>query len=252
MGMSRLERRRVFPTRRPSSPFSTPRSQGGPMRVVGRILVAVIVLSAVYLVLDFSGRIWAESYVAGQIQRSLQLSASPDVTFGGALFVPELLSGELSSAKVKANDFSSNGVQFTQATLELHDVRFSPGKLLFHKDATITAGSGSGSASMTDQQLTDAFRVQGAPVNVRFTPEGNVKLSASRFPVAVTVNATIRGGRLVLHPANPAFSRIAFTLDLPKLVQGLTYRSITFTGNLGVLSFGLRDAGFPVAPKSAG
>jgi hypothetical protein len=221
------------------------------MRIIGRVLVAVIVVTALYLVLDFSGRIWAESYVAGQIQRSLQLSGSPDVTFGGALFVPELLSGKLSSAKVKATDFTTNGVQFTGATLDLHDVRFSPAKLLFHKDSTIVAATGQGTASMTDQQLTDAFQTQGVPVNVRFTPEGNVKVGASRFPVAVTVNATIHGGNLVLRPASQALRRIAFTLDLPELVRGLTYRSISFTGNIGVLSFGLRHATFPVPPPSA-
>jgi hypothetical protein len=246
MVMSRSPRRGAFPTHRPSSPFPSPRPQGGPMRVVGRVLIAVIVFAAVYLVVDFSGRIWAESYLAGQIQRSLHLSGKPDVTFGGALFGPQLVSGELSSAKVKAKDFSANGVQFFQATLDLHAVKFSPGSLLFHKDSTISAGSGQGTASMTDQQLTDAFRVQGVPLNVRFTPDGAVKVSASRFPVAVTVNATIRHGDLVLRPANPAFSSIAFTLDLPELVRGLTYRSISFSGNVGVLSFGLRNATFPV------
>ncbi len=217
------------------------------MRVIGRVLVAVIVIAALYLVLDFSGRIWAESYVAGQIQRSLRLSGSPDVTFGGALFVPELVSGELSSAKVKATDFTANGVQFTGVTLDLHDVKFSPAKLLFHKDSTIVAGSGQGTASMTDQQLTDAFQDQGVPVNVRFTPDGNVKVGASRFPVAVTVNATIHKSDLVLRALKNRFS---FTLDLPELVPGMTYRSISFSGNLGVLSFGLRHATFPVPPPA--
>ena len=80
-----MSRRRMFSGRRSSSPFPSARRQGGPMRVLGRVLIALIVLSALYLVIDFSGRIWAESYVAGQIQRSLQLSDKPDVTFGGSL-----------------------------------------------------------------------------------------------------------------------------------------------------------------------
>jgi hypothetical protein len=247
-----MSRRRIFSGRRSSSPFPSVNPQGGPMRVVGRVLIAVIVLTALYLVLDFSGRIWAESYVAGQIKESLQLSDKPDVTFGGSLFMPELMSGNLASASVKANDFTSNGVQFTGALLHLRDVDFSPGKLLFHKPSKIVATSGDGTASMTDQQLTDAFHVQGVPVNVRFTPEGDVRVSASRFPASLLVQATIEKGDLLLRPKNPLFSKISFTLNVPELVQGLTYRSVTFTDNLGVLAFDLRNATFPVRPQSKG
>src|SRR5205823_2508253 len=138
-----------------------------------------------------------------------------------------------SSAKVKATDFTANGVRFTGITLDLHDVRFSPGKLLFHKDSTIVAGSGQGTASMTDQQVTDAFQAQGVPVTVHFTPDGNVRVGASRFPVAVQVNTAIHDGKLVLRPT--AFNGISFTLDLPQVVPGMTYRSISFSGNIGVL-----------------
>jgi hypothetical protein len=242
-----MSSRRSFPGRRRSSnPFSTPR-QFSLQHTLGRVIIAVIVIAAIYLVVDFAGRVWAEAYVAAQVEHALGLSGKPEVTFGGPLFVPQLLSGNLSSAKAKAEDFTSNNVAFLEVQLTMQDVMFSPGKLLFHEDATIVAHTGSGSATMTAEQLTEAFKAQGVPIEVRFTPEGDVRVAASRFPVAATVAATIENGDLVLHPTNPLFRKISFTLDLPEFVPGVTYTKIVFQGDQFQLSFDLNDAQFAVS-----
>jgi hypothetical protein len=181
------------------------------------------------------------------------LSGKPDVTFGGPLFVPQLLSGKLTSARAEAKEFTSHNVEFTDVSLALQDVKFSPGKLLFHKDSTIVASTGSGSASMTAEELTNAFRAQGVPLTVRFTPEGDVRVAASRLEgVFAVVGASVEHGDLVLRPTNPVFKKlhVSFTLDLPEIVPGLTYTKIEFVENLGVLSFDLKDASFSVGTSS--
>ena len=157
--------------RRSSNPFRA-RREFSLMRTIGRVVIIVIVVAAIYIVIDFSGRIWAESYVGGEVEKALGLDGKPDVTFGGSLFLPQLVSGELSSARAEMEDFTSNGVGFTAATLKLENVQFSPAKLLFHKDSTIVAQNGSGTATMTSQQLTDAFRNAGIPVNLQFDANG--------------------------------------------------------------------------------
>ena len=237
-----MSRRRV----RSTNPFGKQREPFSVMRTLGRVLIVVIVVSAVYFVLDFSGRVWAEAYVAKEIKQALTLSGNPDVTFGGPLFVPQLLAGELSSATAEAEDFTSNGVGFTAATLKLEGVQFSPAKLLFHNDSTIVAKSGTGSATMSAQQITDAFRNQGIPIDVVFTDEGDVRVQAARLPVSAVVEAKIVDGNLVLRPTNPLFDKISFTLDLPELVPGLTYESIVFEPPFGELTFSLKDATFEV------
>jgi hypothetical protein len=219
------------------------------MRLVGRIIIAVIVVTAVYLILDFSGRVWAEAYVASEVQHSLGLSGKPDVTFGGPLFIPQLLQGKLTSATAQAENFTSNGMAFTSADLHLQDIEFSPGKLLFHQDSTIVAHSGHGSASMTASQISDAFHQQGIPVNVRFEDDGTVRVSASQFPATARVSATIENGVLILRPVNPLLKRFSFPLTLPGLVPGLTYTGIGFDGTLATLEFGLKDATFAI-PES--
>lgn len=216
------------------------------MRLVGRVIIAVIVATAIYLIVDFSGRVWAEAYIASEVQHALGLSGKPDVTFGGPLFLPQLLQGNLSSAHAKAENFTSGGVSFTAADLRLEDVDFSPGKMLLHEDSTIVAHSGRGSVTMTSQQISDAFHSQGIPVNVRFEDDGTVRVSASQFPATALVDATIEGGKLVLRPANPLLHRFSFPLTLPELVPGLTYSSIRFDGTLATLVVRLKDSSFEV------
>jgi hypothetical protein len=238
-------RRSAFRRRAPN-PFATPRQDRGLMRTLGRVLIAVIVTVACYLIIDFAGRVWAEAYVASEIEHALGTSGKPDVTFGGPLFIPQLLSGKLSSARATSEEFTSNGISFTAADLSLEDIEFSPGKLLFHEDSTIVAHSGNGSVTMTSKQLSDAFHQQGIPVNVRFQEDGTVRISASQFPATASVEATIEDGKLVLRPTNPLLHRFSFPLTLPQLVPGLTYTDIRFGGTLGTLSFRLKDATFSV------
>ncbi len=241
-----MSRRGAFSRRRSPNPFTPARSDGGIMRTLGRILIVVIVVAAVYLVVDFAGRVWAEAYVANEVQHALGLSTKPDVTFGGPLFVPQLFKGELSSVTASAEDFTSSDVSFTSADLALDDIQFSPGKLLFHEGSTIVARSGTGSASLTDGQLTDAFHAQGLPIDVRFLSDGTVRVSASQFPGSVVVSATVDHGALVLRPVRKPFDRFSFTLGLPPLVPGLTYTAIDFDGTLGTLAFTMKDATFSV------
>src|SRR5262250_3345181 len=127
--MSSRRPARRLPWRRAPSPFTQPKQDGGIMRLIGRIIIGVIVVTAIYLILDFSGRIWAEAYVAGEIEHTLGLSGKPDVTFGGPLFIPQLLQGKLTSATAQSENFTSNGIAFTSADLHLQDIEFSPGKL---------------------------------------------------------------------------------------------------------------------------
>jgi hypothetical protein len=99
---------------------------------------------------------------------------------------------------------------------------------------------------MTGAQLTAAFRAQNIPIDVRFQADQSIRVAFSGFPAAATVTATIEDGKLVLRPVNKVFKRFSFALTLPELVPGLTYRSITFDGNLGTLAFTMADATFAV------
>src|SRR6266568_4510515 len=73
-----------------------------------KFLVALAVLLIVYVAADIGARFWAQAWVGGQFQRSLHLSKSASVSFGGILFIPEVASGHIPSATVHAASFSAS------------------------------------------------------------------------------------------------------------------------------------------------
>ena len=133
-----------------------------------KLLVALAVLLVVYVAADIGARFWAQAWVGGQFQRSLHLSKSASVSFGGVLFIPEVASGHIPSATVHAASFSSEGVHFQSATLELHDIRFSPSQVFLSKHSgSIRARGGDGAVAMTGGEITDALQGQGVNVTVQ-------------------------------------------------------------------------------------
>src|SRR5207247_1856615 len=133
-----------------------------------------------------------------QLQRSLHLSKSASVSFGGVLFIPEVASGHIPSATVHAASFSSEGVHFQSATLELHDIRFSPSQLFLSKHTgSIRARNADGSVAMTGADITGALRGQGVDVTVQVA-DGRVGMSGGGIPGTLTVQPSIEGGALLL------------------------------------------------------
>jgi hypothetical protein len=210
-----------------------------------KLLVALAVLLVVYVAADIGTRFWAQSWVGGQLQRSLHLSKSASVSFGGILFIPEVVSGHIPSASVHAASFSSEGVHFQSATLELHDIRFSASQVLLSKHTgSIRAHSGDGSVAMTGADLTDALRNQGVDVTVQIS-DGRVMVSGGGLPGTVTVQPSIQDGALVLSSGGGSVS-----LKLPEVVPGLTYRDVRIDGDVGELVFTVSNVEFLV-PRSS-
>ena len=186
-----------------------------------KLLLAVAVLLVVYAAADIGARFWAQAWVGGQLQRSLHLSKSASVSFGGLLFIPEVASGDIPSATVHAAAFSSEGVHFQSATLELHDIRFSPSQLFLSKH-------------------TGSIRDQGVDVTVQLS-DGRVTLSGGGLPGSVTVQPSIQSGSLVME-ANGA----NVSLKLPQVVPGVEYRDVHVDGDVGELDFTVSHVEFVV------
>ncbi|MDP9343827.1 MAG: DUF2993 domain-containing protein [Actinomycetota bacterium] len=210
-----------------------------------KLLVALAVLLVVYVAADVGARFWAQSWVGGQLQRSLHLSKTASVSFGGVLFIPEVASGHIPSASVHADSFTSGGVHFESATLDLRDIRFSPSQVFLSKhEGSIRARSGSGSVAMTGADITEALRSQGVPVTVRLAG-GEVRVSGDSVPGEVAVQPAIENGSLVLRSGG-----VSVSLKLPEVVPGLTYRGVRIDGDLGELLFTVSNVTFIVPRRS--
>jgi hypothetical protein len=210
-----------------------------------KLLVALAVLLVVYVAADIGARFWAQSWVGGQLQRSLHLSKSASVSFGGLLFIPEVVSGHIPSATVHAASFSSEGVRFQSASLDLRDIRFSPSQLFRSKHTgSIRAARCDGEVSMSGDDLTAALRDRGFGGTVTLA-DGEVRLSGGGLPGEISVQPSIEGGTLVLRASGTSVS-----LPLPEVVPGLTYRDVRIEGDTGELLFTVSNVEF-VIPRSS-
>lgn len=214
------------------------------MRALRRALITVAVLVAVLVGLDVGARLFAQDWVAGQLEESLGLSREPSVEFGGFAFLPGLISGDIPSVRTSGRTFVADGIEFDEVTLDLRRVSYSPGRLILRAAGTIHAREGDGFVTMTDQQLTDAFRSQDIPAEVRFE-DGVVRVSAQGLPGSVGAHVSIENGHLVLRPADIPLP-LSFTLDLPEFIDGLTYTDVQIQQARGRLDFSLRDVQFEV------
>ncbi len=206
-----------------------------------RFLIAILVLGLVFVGADFGLRLWAQAWVGGQLERSLGLSKSASVSIGGVLFVPEVVSGHIPSASVHADSFSSEGVHFESATLDLRDIRFSASQVFLSRHTgSIRAARGDGSVTMTGDDITAALRAQGFEGTVKLA-DGQVRLKAGSLPGEVTVEPSIEDGSLVLR-SGP----VSVSLDLPEVVPGLTYRDVRIEGDIGELLFTVSNVTFVV------
>jgi len=206
-----------------------------------KLLVALAVLLVVYVAADIGTRFWAQSWVGGQLQRSIHLSKRASVSFGGLLFIPEVVAGHIPSASVHADEFSSEGVHFESATLDLHDIRFSASQVFRSKHTgSIRAARGDGEVSMSGDDLTAALRDRGFGGTVTLA-DGEVRLSGGGLAGEVSAQPSIEGRTLVLRASGTSVS-----LPLPEVVPGLTYRDVRIEGDTGALLFTVANVEFLV------
>jgi hypothetical protein len=156
-----------------------------------------------------------------------------------------VVSGHIPSATVHAASFSSEGVRFQSASLDLRDIRFSPSQLFRSKHTgSIRAARCDGEVSMSGDDLTAALRDRGFGGTVT-QADGEVRLSGGGLPGEISVQPSIEGGTLVLRASGTSVS-----LPLPEVVPGLTYRDVRIEGDTGELLFTVSNVEF-VIPRSS-
>jgi len=194
---------------------------------------------------DFGLRALAQHLVAGQLESSLRLEERPSVSLGGFPFLPKLVTGRFPSVAVESRS-ARQGSEFPMATVDLtlRDVRFPPDQLLFGNKATIRAAGGSGTATLTEQDINRAFPAS-IPISVRLV-DGKVEIRALGLEGGVEAKLEVSDNRLVLRPVGTPLP-LEMSVDLPIMVQGLTYTGVKVQGSRALLSFTLSEAQIRVA-----
>lgn len=209
-----------------------------------KLAVVVTLLVLLLLALDQGARLLTAALVEREVSRALELEGDADVSVGGFPFLPRAISGSFPSATVDVAGVVSGSLRFDRIRLSLEEVSASFGDLLSGDPTVIRARRGMGTAELIGADVTRALRTAGVPVIVAF--EGDrVVLASDLLPGSVEVEVHLDGQRLVFAPADVPLP-VSVALELPSVIEGMSYTGARVRGSRGVLSFRLAGARFDV------
>jgi hypothetical protein len=207
------------------------------------ILIPLISFAILLTGADFGIKYVAQIGVAKELQRTLHLTAQPDVSLSGFPFLYHVVKGTFDSTSLKAGPGVAGGVPFHSVDLTLVHVRFATGKLATGKGGPIQADGGTGTVGMTGKGVTKVLRDRGVPVTVQFIGTKAVVSNAQLGKVSARVS--LSGGMLVLSPTAGA----SFSLRLPPVIRNIRYTAVKLSGGIAMVTFRLDHPTFEV-PKA--
>jgi hypothetical protein len=208
-----------------------------------KFLIVLAVLVAILVAADFGLRFLTGYWLGRGLQSSLSLSERPSVSLGAFPFLPEVVSGNVSSVTVQANGPVGQGrLPIHELMLVLHDVSFSPSQLAAGRSTTIRARSGHGTAQFTQSDLNAALGAS-VPITIRFS-ERRLLVRTNQGGQEFEVRPSVSRGRLLLTPILGSVPEIS--IELPRIVAGVTYREVRIEGDTAMLSFTLSDVTFEI------
>lgn len=211
---------------------------------------AVVVIVGLLVAGDFGFRAYAERRFSGQVQEGLGTRERPDLDLGGFPFALAMARGKLPSARVEAEGVSNEGLRVERVRIDLRSVTFDAGAVLSGRAETVRAESGSGSATVTAEDLTAYINMQGYPGRISFAADvATVDSSFAGIVVKATGPLSVRDGTLVFEPervegGGAAFpvEQVGFSFQLPRPFEGFRYTGIVVGSGSATLAITIRDA----------
>jgi hypothetical protein len=164
------------------------------MRALRRLIIALVILCALFVAADRIAVGVADSQVASKLQTSRGLAQKPSVSIGGFPFLTQLIGGKLDDVKVRATDMAVQGTDGgPSVTLQTFDADLK-GVRLTDGYTTAVADTGTGTATISYADLSAAL--PNHPT-VGYGGDGKVKVSG-------TVDIPILGAQQVSGTAHIA------------------------------------------------
>jgi hypothetical protein len=198
-----------------------------------KLLIFLVIVFGIFALGDHLARGFAEEKAADELKNRLDLTSTPDVGLGGWPFLFAAVSGDFPSLEIDAKRVQMDRFQFSEVHLELKDMTFSVSGILKGNVGEVSAGGGSGTASIDEDDLNDILRREGAPFSIRLQQGSAV----AELPGGDEVGASVEvsGGELRIGPQGRAG---AVAVALPGIVDNIKYESAEVAD--GVISVRLR------------
>ncbi len=209
-----------------------------------RVLIGLAVVIGLFIGGDFFLRTVTETRAEDQVKKSLKLKTTPDVTLSGWPFIFKALGGTFPTVSITVANTRVEGLEVEEVDIELRDVEFDLGGLLSGNEDAVQTGGGQGSASLTEEGVRNALRQQGTSVRVNLNEDGTVTIRDPRLPGAVEGEMVLEGSEAVIRSQRAPQE---YRINLPALIEGITYESLTVEADTVRLEFAL-DPGVLRAP----
>ena len=200
-----------------------------------RWLIGLGIVAALLVGGDSWVRSYAESTVAGRIERDLAGPGDVEVELGGFPFVVGLLTGDVPNATVTAQDVRRGGLRLDRLTIEARGLEVSIAAV-DRRTGVATVEEGSGTAVVSLDVLARFIARRGDLERVRIEQE----VISARVPaLGRRVRAPLRleGGRIVI--GTPAIEDII--VPLPAAFSGIRYETIEISETSARLTFRMRN-----------
>ncbi|MCT9003651.1 LmeA family phospholipid-binding protein [Streptomyces rhizosphaerihabitans] len=187
------------------------------MRALRITLILFVILGGLFVLADRVAVGFAEDEAAGRIKSTEGLATTPDVSIGGFPFLTQVVGGELDDVKIGIKNYeaSTGGTGSSAGTIRIDDLSAEMRGVAFNGGySSATAGSATGSASISYAELLKAAKSEPARVAPGFTAEvvslsdggnGKIKVTVSVTgpvkvpPVSVLSSVTVSGDTVKVH-----------------------------------------------------
>lgn len=205
------------------------------------LLATLAVLLVIAIGADLFVKNIAEERAAEQIGQTLDLDPAPDVEFGGFPFILKAMSGNFGEIDVTSEDVTIEGVTLERVEVTMRDVEISLSRILAGDSDSVHTGGGEGLAVMSERSLRKALRREGVDATVQLNADGSVTIEDPRLPVAAKGTIELQGRRLVISGDD---APVEYAVELPRLIEGLTYEAMTVDGSAVSVTFSLSGGVF--------
>lgn len=197
-------------------------------------LVVLVIFVAVVVVGDAAARSYAEGRIETRLASELNSDAT-DVSLGGFPFVVRLVGGRFPTVTLQADNARRAGLDIESLSLDLVGVRIS-------LDPTETNGGASAQVERGQGVARIELDVLGHYIERR-TPLSVIRFDGHQVTVAfrgrrATVSLRLEDGAIVI----PVPAVEDLNVPLPRVLQGIEYRTLEVRSDSVLLTFELHNA----------
>lgn len=206
-----------------------------------RLFVALIVLVALFVIVDRVALAGAEREMGKRLQSAADLEERPDVDVHGFPFLTQVVSGYYDQVDVTVPHVAREGVRLDDLVVRLGGVR-APLREMLSGSGTDTVRAGSAGASAVvpyatvEREAPQGLQIQPRGDELRLA--GDVTVLGQQLPASAQVKVSVRGDDLAFEPSNVEVDG--------RSVNGALSRRLAFTVPVGRLPLGLRLTGVHV------